>query len=82
MPTYLRLFGYSIVIYTHDHRPAHVHAIGPNGRCVFILNCPAGPLELREAAGISATHIRRLAEAITPEIPALCALWRSIHGHF
>jgi hypothetical protein len=82
MPTFLRALGYSIVIYTNDHRPARVHAIGPDGRCVFILNCPNGPLELREVSGVTAAQVRRLARAIEPEIQALCTQWRKIHGRY
>jgi hypothetical protein len=82
MPTLFRVLGYAVVIYTQDHRPAHIHAIGPDGRCVFDLNCPVGPLALREASGISATQIRRLARAIEPGIEALCAAWRKIHGRY
>jgi hypothetical protein len=82
MPTFLRAHGYYVTIYTHDHRPAHVHAIGPSGRCVFNLNCPTGPLELREASGITAVQIRRLARVIEAELQALCAKWREIHGHY
>ncbi|MFM0069240.1 DUF4160 domain-containing protein [Paraburkholderia aspalathi] len=82
MPTFFRALGYSVLIYTHDHRPAHVYAVGPNGRCVFDLNCPDGPLELREASGIATAQIRRLARAIEPEIQALCAQWRKFHGRY
>lgn len=48
MPTVLRSSGFRIVIYSNDHRPAHVHAISAEGEAVFVLNCPDGPLELRE----------------------------------
>jgi hypothetical protein len=48
MPTVLRRGRLRIVIYLADHRPAHVHAIGPDGEAVFNLNCPSGPSELRE----------------------------------
>jgi Domain of unknown function (DUF4160) len=82
MPTFFRALGYNIVIFTHDHRPAHVHAVGPDGRCVFNLNCPSGPIELREVSGVTAAQIRRLARAIEAELEALCAGWRKIHGHY
>jgi hypothetical protein len=82
MPTLFRVLGYSVLIYTYDHRPAHVHVIGPDGRCVFNLNCPNGPLELREVHGITSTQTRRLAGAIEPELKALCAAWRTFHGRY
>jgi hypothetical protein len=49
MPTALRLDGLRVVIYPNDHRPAHVHVIGADGEAVFNLNCPEGPVVLREA---------------------------------
>jgi len=82
MPTYLRILGYIVVIYPHDHTPAHIHAIGPDGRCVFELNCPGGPLALRSAIGISTGLLRRLARAIEPETHALCQEWRKMHGAY
>lgn len=49
MPTVLRLGALRVVIYPNDHRPAHVHVLGAGGEAVFVLNCPDGPPELREA---------------------------------
>jgi len=82
MPKILTVLGYNVVIYTHDHRPAHVHIEGPDGSCVFRLNCPSGPLDLRESHGLALTLVRRLARQIEPEIEALCAEWRRIHGRY
>lgn len=36
------------MIYPNDHRPAHVHVIGKGCEAVFRLQCPLGPVELRE----------------------------------
>lgn len=49
MPTVLRLDGLRVAIYPNDHRPAHVHVLGPGSEAVFVLNCPEGPPELRES---------------------------------
>ena len=35
MPTVLRRGRLRIVIYPADHKPAHIHAIGPDGEAVF-----------------------------------------------
>jgi hypothetical protein len=59
LPTVLRFGGLRVVIYPNDHRPAHVHAIGRGGEAVFNLNCPAGPVELRENYGFSRREIVR-----------------------
>ena len=42
-----------VVIYSNDHRPAHVHVIGAGKEAVFELNCPPGPVVLRENYGFS-----------------------------
>jgi len=48
MPTVLRLGALRVVVYPNDHRPAHVHVIGNGCEAVFRLNCPAGPVQMRE----------------------------------
>jgi len=53
MPTVLRFDGVRVAIYPNDHRPARVHAIAADGEAVFVLNCPHGPLDLRESFGFS-----------------------------
>ena len=51
MPTVLRIGGLRVVIWPNDHRPAHVHVIGPDGEAVFNLHCPGGPPALRQSYG-------------------------------
>jgi hypothetical protein len=48
VPTVFRFVGLRVTIYPNDHRPAHVHVIGKGCEAVFNLNCPVGPVELRE----------------------------------
>jgi len=60
MPTVLRLDGLRVMIYTNDHRPAHVHVISTEGEAVFVLNCPEGPPELRERHGVSLRTVNRM----------------------
>lgn len=80
MPTALRFGGYRVVVYPNDHRPAHVHVIGPDQEAVFALNCPEGPLALRENYGCAARELTRIAAALGENLALLCAAWRSIHG--
>ena len=80
MPTVLRFDGLRIVIYPNDHRPAHVHAIGPGGEAVFDLNCPAGLLELRENYGFPRREIRHILAVLMDHLVALCRVWGQIHG--
>jgi len=80
MPTVLRRGRLRIVIYPADHRPAHVHAIGPDGEAVFNLNCPAGPSELRENYGFKRRALAAAERLINANINELCRAWEGIHG--
>lgn len=80
MPTVLRVRGLRVVIYPNDHRPAHVHVIGRGFEAVFNLNCPLGPVELRENYGFSRTDIGQIRRALTHHLNQLCESWESIHG--
>ncbi|MFM9973768.1 MAG: DUF4160 domain-containing protein [Beijerinckiaceae bacterium] len=80
--TVIRLSGrLRVVIYPNDHRPAHVHVIGPDGEAVFNLNCPDGPPALRESFGFAMQDLNSIArELVATSISTLCESWRSIHG--
>jgi Domain of unknown function (DUF4160) len=80
VPTVLRLGGLRVAIVPNDHRPAHVHVIGPDHEAVFNLNCPAGPVELRENYGFSGSEIGRIKHALNPNVEMLCRAWEEIHG--
>jgi hypothetical protein len=80
MPTVLRRGRLRIVIYPADHRPAHVHAIGPDGEAVFHLNCPAGPSELRENYGLKGRALGAVERLINGHVNELCRAWEEIHG--
>jgi len=73
MPTVLTLNGLKVVIYPADHRPAHVHVQGAGFEIVFDLNCPDGPLDVRNIKGnVSNTSIRRVAKLIVLSLSTLC----------
>jgi len=80
MPTVFRFDGLRVVIYPADHRPEHVHVIGPDGEAVFILNCPAGPPELRENYGFSRPQVGRIKDELASKAAVLCEEWGRIHG--
>jgi hypothetical protein len=82
VPTVLRIEGLRVVIWPNDHRPAHVHVIGPDREAVFNLNCPDGPPELRESFGFKLGDLNRIADALLAAILMLCAEWRAIHGDY
>ena len=70
------------MVYTSDHRPAHVHVVDGTRQAVFELNCPAGPVGLRENYGFSFPQVNRIARLLLEHIRELCAAWRSIHGDY
>lgn len=80
MPTVFRFGGFRVVIYPNDHRPAHVHVIGHGNEVVFEMNCPAGPVEVRENYGFSRGELTRIATALLENLGMLCNVWESIHG--
>jgi len=80
MPTVQRFDGLRVVIYPNDHRPAHVHVIGPDGEAVFVLNCPEGPSALRESYGFRQGELGRIKDQVAATLAALCDEWSKIHG--
>ena len=80
MPTVLRIGALRVVIYPNDHRPAHVHVIGQGHAAVFELNCPGGPLYLRENYGFTTVQIQRMRAELREHLVKLCQSWEEIHG--
>ena len=80
MPTVLKFGALRIVIYPNDHRPAHVHVIGREREALFELNCPRGPVALRENYGFAYREIVAIAKVLSADLAQLCRKWRAIHG--
>ena len=76
----MRIGSLRVTIYPNDHRPAHVHVIGEGCEAVFILNCPAGPVTIRENCGFSFQRARTIAREIEASLGVLCSAWEAIHG--
>jgi hypothetical protein len=79
MPTIVRIGGLRVVIYPNDHSPEHVHVIGANCEAVFELNCPKGPLTLRESYRFTTRQLRHLTEQLYAALLELCGAWERIH---
>lgn len=69
-----------MVVYPHDHSPAHVHVIGHGCEAVFNLNCPSGPAALRENYRFSLTELGRIQHELNENLGKLCKAWEGIHG--
>lgn len=84
MPTILNTNGLRVVVYPADHRPAHVHVVGADFEVVFVLNCPGGPIELRNigAGKVTKTKAERIRQILVPHPADLCSAWRKHHGRY
>jgi hypothetical protein len=80
MPTVLRIGVLRVAVYPNDHRPAHVHVIGDGHEAVFQLNCPAGPVVVRENYGFAARDLARVQAVLLNNLAALYGAWERIHG--
>ena len=80
MPTVYRFYGLRVVIYSNDHRPAHVHVMGKGCEAVFRLNVPSGPSDLRENFGFSERDLAMIAAEPDRQLVDLYVQWSAIHG--
>jgi hypothetical protein len=68
------------LVYPNDHRPAHVHVMSRGCEAVVNLNCPAGPVQLRENYEFSRQEIRHIVTVLMDRLVELCRAWEQIHG--
>jgi hypothetical protein len=80
MPTIHRAHGLRFVIFTDDHEPVHVHAIGAGGEAKIDLAGASGEARLVWAAGLSNALVRRALTEATRERNRFIGAWASIHG--
>ena len=53
--------------------------MGGDCEAVFALNCPHGPVALRESHGFVLSAVNPNDAALTRELGVLCERWRAIH---
>ena len=80
MPTVHRSHGLRFVIFTDDHRPAHVHAVGSGGEAKIELGGSERAPRLVWAKGLSTADIGRAMGEVVREQTMLLAAWSRIHG--
>jgi Domain of unknown function (DUF4160) len=78
MVTVHRAYGFRFVIFTNDHSPPHVHAVGQGGEAKIILEGPTG-VTLDWVIGISRSDLRKVIQEVQRERERLITLWRTIH---
>lgn len=80
MPTVLPpLKAWRVVIYTNDHRPPHVHVIGPQEHARFELLCDLNQVRLMSTVGFSLAQLRLIESYLVEHIGHLCQQWGEIH---
>lgn len=82
MATVMWIGALRVVVYSNDHRPAHVHVIGSNGEAAFWLQCPKGPPKLRQCYGLTRKEVGSIKKALDKNLEELCSRWRKVHGDF
>lgn len=82
MATVTWINGWRVFINSNDHKPAHVHVESNGTEAVFNLNCPNGPVRLRDNWGVSARDVTWLARELGMRLTHTCGTWRQIHGNY
>lgn len=69
------------MIYTNDHRPPHVHVLGPEEHARFELLCELGRVRLMSSIGFTLGQIQSIEAYLVEHLTHLCNEWGRIHGH-
>lgn len=80
MPTILRFRGLRVVIYANDHRPPHVHVIGPDREARIGLRDEREHPWLMTNEGLSRRQVAGILAEIGRNRDFLIQRWREIHG--
>jgi hypothetical protein len=80
MVTLLRVRRFRIVVYSNDHSPPHVHAIGPDCEAKVALGEEGEYPRLVMNDGLTRTELKSVLIAIEEQIGFLRQRWREIHG--
>lgn len=80
MPTILRFRGLRVVIYANDHRPPHVHVIGPGREARIALGDEHEHPRLMTNERLSRRQVAEALVEISRNRDLLIQRWREIHG--
>ena len=80
MLTTLRFRGVRVAIYANDHRPPHVHVIGPAGETRIALGGEGERPWLMTNEGLSRRQVAAALVEISRNRDLLMQRWREIHG--
>lgn len=80
MPTIYRQDGFEVMIYTNDHRPAHVHIFKAEAEVIINLSTGAAPPRVRTNIGMGRADERRALIMVAENDEAFWIEWKRIHG--
>jgi hypothetical protein len=80
MVTVFRVRRFRIVIYSNDHPPAHVHAIGPECDARIALGEEGEHPRLMTNDGLTRAELEEVLTEIGEQVDVLRLRWREIHG--
>jgi hypothetical protein len=80
MPTILHFGGLRVVIYLNDHRPPHVHVIGPGTEARIVLGGDGERPSVVTNEGLSRRELAAALVEIDRNRELLIRRWREIHG--
>jgi hypothetical protein len=80
MPTVLRRSGFSVMVLTNDHTPAHVHVFRAGTEVIVNLSTGMNGPQIREVKRMSKGNVRKAVRLIEENLATLREEWRRIHG--
>lgn len=81
MVTVFRVRSIRVVIYSNDHAPAHVHAIGPDCEAKVALGEEGEHPRLVTNDGLTRSELELVLTAIGEQLELLRQRWREVHGN-
>jgi Domain of unknown function (DUF4160) len=72
--------GWRVVIFTNDHRPPHVHVIGPEESARFELLCDLDSVKLMDNINFTLSKLQVIEIYLVKHIAHLCIEWERVHG--
>lgn len=79
-PKIFRNGGLSVVIYTRDHLPPHVHVFNADGECVINLGDNFRAPSVRQVEGMRDRDVVRAFRLVQENQHPFLIRWREIHG--
>ncbi len=81
MPTVYVVDGFTVVVYTRDHRPPHVHVFHQDGEAIIAIGESGDDPTLREVHHLRTREVVRALEIVRENQTAFRDAWREYHGY-